>query len=214
MAEETYDAADEAILTNETTADEPGSRISRWLRDPRLARAGLGLAGVSAIASLIGEWQIIEMRMQQENGEVNQLLLSSLTNLGAFGTSYIMLVSLIFAATALALFGQLNARPPARTAGLALSGVAAGILVASWYTLTKIPSAPAFSGFNGPGLFDDMTFGPARGLYAAMLTVLVLATVLWLSEQTRALPRRAAEPADPSKEVIDLTVTAAPPFLH
>jgi hypothetical protein len=225
MADETFSPADQdilsngAVLSNESAGGRRADAGSRLLRDPRLAVAGLALAGVGVIASLIAEWQVITVPEPSEGvrDTADRMLLSGVANLGAFGTSYIILVSLAFTAAVLAMFGRPEVRQSARLAGLALAGTTGAVLLATWQLLHTLPVASGYPGLQSSGLYEELDFTPARGIYAALAGAVLLATALWLTRDgAPALARhRRADPLDePSKEVMDLTVAPAAPFIH
>jgi hypothetical protein len=225
MADETFAPADQDVLThgdvlsNESAVRRRADAGNRWLRDPRLAVALLALAVVGVIASLISEWQVITV--PGVDGDVRDLtdriLLSGVANLGAFGTTYILLVSLACAAAVLAMFGQPAVRHAARLTGLALAGATGVVLLATWQLLSTLPAASGYPGLQSTGLYEKLDFTPARGFYAALAGVALLATATWLARDGVPTPtrRRPADPIDePSKEVLDLTVAPAAPFVR
>lgn len=221
-----------------------GGRIGRLLgglgRDHRLAPVVAGLGCVAAFASLIGEWTIMTVPNAGPDGNTPVRVPAGVSEVGNFGTAYLVGLFAVLSCLSLVLFGSAGVRRNARVVGLTLTGGLVGVLAAAAASLDEAAGrlfyfAPA-DGFH-------VDYG--RGLVTAFAAVGLLGLALgaagrpaapataddgtagvdvpdpdfpgttggrsgWLRRRRTTTGPTAGDQRSPS----DLTVTAAPPFVH
>lgn len=213
--------------------DPAPRRWSGLVTEPRTALALLVLGAVAAVASLVGEWQVVVFPADRGTGggfgfDQDQTMVRDVWSVGTAGTFYLLILVSLSMLISVALYGPPAGRQAARVAGLGLGVVS---LVALALAVRKLSDSAAASEFLF-GMSDDMAdrveITPERGVWAACATVALLALAL-LSTHLRA--RAHGEPqgspwvsarssrdgtATPNDgdEDIELTVTAAAPFVR
>jgi hypothetical protein len=165
-------------------------RVFRALtRDPRVVPVIAGLSAVAVFASLVGEWQLVEI--QDDPSQPTRQVSGGVAALGAFGTAYLIGAFALTTCVALVLFGRPAARTHARVVGLALAGAVAALLVA---TVTQLDAlGTPFNGYFQFPTAPEATVG--RGLEAAFAGIGLAALALYLAGRMPAWA--AAEPPAP-----------------
>ncbi len=188
--------------------------------DSRLTTGLVVLGGAAAIASLVGEWQIIDTTRSGDEyfASIPQVTSSVWTTTG--GTPYLSGLMLLGAATAVALLGPVAARAVARMAALGTAAVLVVVLAATASVLSSTDELPrVFGGFMNSELLARFSSSPGRGMWAALVAVTLLGLAMLSAHRGEPEPsagRHAAveEPDDYESEDIELTVTTAAPFLR
>ncbi|GAB3054142.1 hypothetical protein [Micromonospora schwarzwaldensis] len=157
----------------------PSGRVGRSLaglgRDHRLPPVLAGLGAVAALASLIGEWLVITVPNEGEDGNTTFRLPSGVAEIGGFGAAYLVGLLGLSVAVALALRGAPAVRRHARIAGLGLATTLLGVLVATASSLQPLARRILFFPAE-----RDIQVEHGRGLVTAFLAVALLAVTLHL----------------------------------
>ncbi|MCZ7426645.1 hypothetical protein O7607_12955 [Micromonospora sp. WMMA1949] len=203
---------------------EPSGRAARSLaalgRDRRLPTVLTGLGAVAAIASLIGEWLTITVPADTRGDDAPARLTSGISEIGGFGTAYLMGLLGLSVAVVLALRGAPAVRQHARLAGLGLAAGVLGLLVATAASLEQLARRILF--FVGE---QRLEVEHGRGLVSAFLAVALLAAALHLAgraaggspvdkepDDDRPDRRRRVDEDDLPPAPADLTVQPTVPF--
>ncbi|MDM4783522.1 MULTISPECIES: hypothetical protein [unclassified Micromonospora] len=202
---------------------ESSGRAARSLaalgRDRRLPPVLAGLGAVAAIASLIGEWLAITVPAETRGDEGPTRLTSGISEIGGFGTAYLVGLLGLSVAVGLALRGAPAVRQHARLAGLGLAAGVLGVLVATATSLEQLARRILF--FVGE---QRLQVEHGRGLVSAFVAVALLAAALHLAgraaggspadgEPDDERPdRRRADTDDVPPAPADLTVQPTVPF--
>ncbi|PGH41829.1 hypothetical protein GA0070622_0547 [Micromonospora sediminicola] len=165
-------------------ADEaPPGRVGRSLaglgRDHRLPPVLVGLGAVAALASLIGEWLVITLPNDDQDGDDTLRLPSGVAEIGGFGVAYLVGLLGLSVAVALALRGAPAVRRHARIAGLGLAAPLLGVLVAAAASLQQLARRIVFFSTE-----QSLQVQHGRGLVTAFLAVALLAVALHLTGRT------------------------------
>ncbi|WP_431935211.1 hypothetical protein [Micromonospora sp. RP3T] len=162
------------------TGAAPSGRFGRALaglgRDHRLPPVLAGLGAVAALASLIGEWLVITVPDEGEDGNTTFRLPSGVAEIGGFGAAYLVGLLGLSVAVALALRGAPAVRQHARIAGLGLAATLLGVLVATASSLQPLARRILFFPVE-----RDIQVEHGRGLVTAFLAVALLAVALHLA---------------------------------
>lgn len=191
--------------------------------DSRLTMGLVVLGGAAAIASLIGEWQIIDTTRSGDEyfASIPQVTSSVWSTTG--GTPYLSGLMLLGAATMVALFGPVAARSTARLAALGTSAVLVAVLAAAASVVSTTSELPrVFGGFMNTELLSRFSSSPGRGMWAALVAVALLGLAMLSAHRQEPEPSRgrhaAADYGDDADDYesgdIDLTVTTAAPFIR
>lgn len=205
------------------TAPVTGRRGPRWravASDSRLTASLAVLGGAAAVASLMGEWQIIDIAEEGDgyfNG-VPQLANSVWTV--PMGPAYLIGLVLLGALAAVALYGPGPARAAARVAGIGAAAVLAVVVGTAAAALGTAQGVPQFFGV-GPDVYDRYTVSLGRGLWAALAALVLLGLALLAAhraEPAATPPTGAGDAGDETDDYlsgdIELTVTTAAPFIR
>ncbi|GAA3746956.1 hypothetical protein [Micromonospora maritima] len=161
-------------------ATAPPGRVGRSLaglgRDHRLPPVLVGLGAVAALASLIGEWLVITLPNDDQDGNDTLRLPSGVAEIGGFGVAYLVGLLGLSVAVALALRGAPAVRRHARTAGLGLAAPLLGMLVATAATLQQLARRIVFFPTE-----QTLQVQHGRGLVTAFLAVALVAVALHLT---------------------------------
>ncbi|MGY4897903.1 hypothetical protein ACWEEK_20280 [Micromonospora aurantiaca (nom. illeg.)] len=207
----------------DTEPESPG-RAARSLaalgRDRRLPPVLTGLGAVAAIASLIGEWLAITVPAETRGDDAPARLTSGISEIGGFGTAYLVGLLGLSVAVGLALRGAPAVRQHARLAGLGLAAGVLGVLVATASSLEQLARRILF--FVGE---QRLQVEHGRGLVSAFVAVALLAAALHLAgraaggtptdgepDDDRPERRRRADEDDVPPAPADLTVQPTVPF--
>ncbi|SCL58931.1 hypothetical protein [Micromonospora peucetia] len=168
-----------------TESDGPG-RIGRTLsglgRDRRLPVLLAALGAVAALASMLGEWQVMILPNAGPQGNTPLRVPGGVSDVGGFGVGYLAGLFALVCAVVLALRGTLSVRPNARLVGLALAGALLGLLVATAASLDEAGQRVFFYSTD-----DGFRVEYGRGLVMAFLACVLFATALKLAP-ARAVP--------------------------
>ncbi|MEV0004424.1 hypothetical protein AB0H28_19375 [Micromonospora sp. NPDC050980] len=174
------------------TEAAPSGRVSRSLaglgRDHRLPPVLAGLGAVAGLASLIGEWLVITVPNEGEDGNTTLRLPSGVAEVGGFGAAYLVGLLGLSIAVALALRGAPAVRQHARIAGLGLAATLIGVLAAAAASLQQLARRVLFFPTE-----QRLQVEHGRGLVTAFLAVALLAATLHLAGRAGG---RAADRAD------------------
>ncbi|MEU8078131.1 hypothetical protein AB0B31_22045 [Catellatospora citrea] len=204
------------------TRRRPGWRA--MTTDSRLTTGLVVLGGAAAVASLVGEWQIIDTTRSGDEyfASIPHVTSSVWSTTG--GAPYLSGLMLLGAATAVALFGPAAARATARMAALGTSAVLVTVLAAVASVLSSTSELPrTFGGFMNEELLSRFSSSPGRGMWAALAAAALLGLAMLSAHRREPEPpvgRHAAvedegeEPDDHGSGDIELTVTTAAPFLR
>ncbi|MDG4804084.1 hypothetical protein [Micromonospora sp. WMMD980] len=158
----------------------PSGRVGRSLaglgRDHRLPPVLAGLGAVAVLASLIGEWLVITVPNEGEDGNTTFRLPSGVAEIGGFGAAYLVGLLGLSVAVALALRGAPAVRQHARIAGLGLAATLIGVLVAAAASLQQLARHVLFFPTE-----QRLQVEHGRGLITAFLAVALLAAALHLA---------------------------------
>ncbi len=215
---------DTTIVEWGDTEPESSGRAARSLaalgRDRRLPPVLTGLGAVAAIASLIGEWLAITVPAETRGDDAPARLTSGISEIGGFGTAYLVGLLGLSVAVGLALRGAPAVRQHARLAGLGLAAGVLGVLVATASSLEQLARRILF--FVGE---QRLQVEHGRGLVSAFVAVALLAAALHLAgraaggtptdgepDEDRPERRRRADEDDVPPAPADLTVQPTVPF--
>ncbi|SCE77720.1 hypothetical protein GA0070215_102320 [Micromonospora marina] len=202
---------------------ESSGRAARSLaalgRDRRLPPVLAGLGAVAAIASLIGEWLAITVPAENRGDDGPTQLTSGISEIGGFGTAYLVGLLGLSVVVGLALRGAPAVRQHARLAGLGLAAGVLGVLVATATSLEQLARRILF--FVGE---QRLEVAHGRGLVSAFGAVALLAAALHLAGRSAGESPADGEPDDDRPErrradtddvppaPADLTVRPTAPF--
>jgi hypothetical protein len=131
---------DEPVLV-EWGGDAPSrrGRVARVIagigRDHRLVPVIAGGGLVAVFAALVGDWTITTIPYDGPDGNVTARVPGAITQVGVFGTGYLVGTLALVGCLALMLFGSPAVRPDARVFGLATAGGLLTLLAATTATL-------------------------------------------------------------------------------
>ncbi|MCM0676474.1 hypothetical protein NCC78_17535 [Micromonospora phytophila] len=207
----------------------PPGRFGRTLsglgRDHRLPPLLAGLGAVAALASLLGEWQVMTIPNGGPEGETAVRVPGGVSDIGGLGVGYLVGLLALVCTVALALRGTAAVRRDARVAGLALAVALLGLLVATTASLGDAGQRAFFYSTE-----DAFRIEYGRGLVTAFAAGVLFAAALMLAPAGATPPagdadavgdpvgrsrrRRSARNAedDTPAAPADLTVTPAVPF--
>ncbi|MEV1144054.1 hypothetical protein [Micromonospora sp. NPDC049799] len=201
---------------------KPRGRFGRSLagvaRDRRLPVVLAGLGAAAALASLVGEWLVLTLPNSGPNGELIRVP-EGVSEMGGFGTGYLVGLLVLSCAVALALRGTPPVRPNARIVGLALAVALLALLAAAATHLGDTDRRALYYGEQ-----EGFAIEYGRGLVTAFVACVLLGAALWPTPSdapvaaagTTASPRRRRWSADdPEAELpapADLTVAPTIPF--
>ncbi|MEU7995570.1 hypothetical protein AB0B83_09555 [Micromonospora sp. NPDC049060] len=176
--------------------DRPG-RFGRTFsglgRDPRLPVLLAALGAVAALASMLGEWQVMTIPNGGPQGNTPLRVPGGVSDVGGFGVGYLVGLFALVCAVVLALRGTPAVRPNARLAGLAVAGALLGLLVAATASLDEAAQRVFFYSTD-----DGFQVEYGRGLVTAFLACALFAAALKLAPAGTA---RIAGKADGGTEV-------------
>ncbi|WP_433265321.1 hypothetical protein ACQPWR_32480 [Micromonospora vinacea] len=206
-----------------------GWSLADFARDPRLPLLLAGLGAVAAIASLVGEWLVMNLPNGGPEGNATIEVPAGVSEVSGFGVGYLVGLLALVCTVALALRGTAAVRPNARLAGLTLAGALLALLVAATASLDN-PGQRNF--FYSPQDGFEVEYG--RGLVMAFAACVLFAAALRLApaaspgalagppdddrpaDAPAPRPRRRRRDPDPIEDGLpapaDLTVTPAAPF--
>ncbi|QLQ38501.1 hypothetical protein [Micromonospora robiginosa] len=159
-----------------TSSGRVGRSLAGLGRDHRLPPVLAGLGAVAVLASLIGEWLVITVPNEGEDGNTTFRLPSGVAEVGGFGAAYLVGLLGLSVAVALALRGAPAVRQHARIAGLGLAATLSGVLVAAAASLQQLARRVLFFPTE-----QRLQVEHGRGLVTAFLAVALLAAALHLS---------------------------------
>jgi hypothetical protein len=199
------------------------------LADRRLVPVTAVLAAVALLASLVSEWQVTTVDPTIRRGDdASRMLSTGVTDVGAFGTAYLVGLFPLVVAVVLTMFGPPGGRRYARLTGLSIGGTLFALLFAATTSLGG--DSRIITQIYTIELEDDqMKVGYGRGLWCAYAGVLLALAVLYLTERhLPAGPPTAGQeepaavwswrrpPVSPDEhdpdEPLGLTVAPAKPF--
>jgi hypothetical protein len=220
--------------------DQPTVRrpaLSRLLTgarlDDRAVPAVAGLGAVATFVSLFSPWQTTTVDVAAIGGNgPSQDVNAGLTDLGSWGTGYLMAFFALAACTALVLFGAPAVRRHARLAGVGVGAALFAMVVALAVELNHDSLVYPIYYVGG----REPATAYRSGLYLAFLGTAALTVALYFAgrlpapatagdeapaDRTEATSlwrwrrpsRAAADPAEPPPPA-DLTVSPAAPFVH
>ncbi|MEU4770992.1 hypothetical protein [Micromonospora sp. NPDC023644] len=169
-----------------------GRTFSGLGRDRRLPVLLAALGAVAALASMLGEWQVMTIPNAGPQGNTPLRVPGGVSDIGGFGVGYLVGLFALVCAVVLALRGSLAVRPNARLAGLALAVALLGLLVATATSLDEAGQRVFFYSTD-----DGFRVEYGRGLVTAFLACALFAAALKLAP-TDAVP--PAEQADDGGE--------------
>ncbi|MFG1760709.1 hypothetical protein [Micromonospora echinofusca] len=199
--------SDGAAVLEWGTAEPAGPRrfgrtFSGLGRDPRLPVLLAGLGAVAALASMLGEWQIMTIPNGGPQGNTPLRVPGGVSDIGGFGVGYLVGLFALVCAVVLALRGTGAVRPNARLAGLALAVALLGLLVAAAASLDEAAQRVFFYSTD-----DGFQVEYGRGLVTAFVACALFAAALKLAPAGAAPPAgkadegRAADDADDPEPV-------------
>ncbi|MEU9505491.1 hypothetical protein AB0D32_04315 [Micromonospora sp. NPDC048170] len=162
-----------------TEPDAPG-RFGRTLsglgRDRRLPVLLAALGAVAALASMLGEWQVMTLPNAGPQGNTPLRVPGGVSDIGGFGVGYLVGLFALVCTVVLALRGTLPVRPNARLAGLALAGAMLALLVATVASLDEAGQRVFYYSTD-----DGFRVEYGRGLVTAFLACALFAAALKLA---------------------------------
>ncbi|MEU6072671.1 hypothetical protein [Micromonospora sp. NPDC047074] len=185
-----------------------GSTLAGLGRDRRLPLLLAALGAVAALASLLGEWQVMTIPNAGPQGNSSVRVPGGVSDIGGFGVGYLAGLFALLCVTALALRGTSAVRPNARLAGLTLTGALLGLLVATASSLDEAGQRVFFYSAD-----DGFRVEYGRGLVMAFAACVLFAAALKLApadappQEEADLPRadgddgEAGEPVDGAEQV-------------
>ncbi|MGN9812348.1 hypothetical protein ACTMSW_23705 [Micromonospora sp. BQ11] len=204
------------------TDRKPRGRLGRSLTglagDRRLPVVLAGLGAAAGLASLVGEWLVLTLPNSGPNGELIRVP-EGVSELGGFGTGYLVGLLLLGCTVALALRGTPPVRPNARIAGLALAVALLALLAAAAANLGDTDRRALYYGEQ-----EGFAVEYGRGLVTAFVACALLGAALWPTPSnapveamdTTVSPRRRRSRADDPETDLpapaDLTVAPTIPF--
>ncbi|MFG3706896.1 hypothetical protein ACGF7U_19510 [Micromonospora sp. NPDC047670] len=171
----------------------PPGRFGRTLsglgRDRRLPSVLAALGAVAAIASMLGEWQVMTIPNAGPQGNTPVRVPGGVSDIGGFGVGYLVGLLALACAVALALRGTATVRRNVRIAGLTLAGALLALLTATAASLDEAGQRVFFYSTD-----DGFRVEHGRGLVAAFVACALFAVALKLAP---------AGPVPPSEEAAD-----------
>jgi hypothetical protein len=162
-----------------------------------------GLGAVAMFGSLVGEWQVLVQRFQDEVVGTETLRLGRTL---VWGPAWLVGAMLLAVCAAVTMAGRPPLRHHTRTVGLALAGVQLGMLTAAVVNLNE---ETVYAGIDA-----DAELSLGRGVYAAFASVLLIGAALYLA-RAEAAPQRRPEPAHEAGDgPADLAVGPAEPMVR
>ncbi|MGC4788406.1 hypothetical protein ACLQ22_11310 [Micromonospora sp. DT178] len=162
-----------------TEPDGPG-RFGRTFsglgRDRRLPVLLAALGAVAALASMLGEWQVMTIPNGGPQGNTPLRVPGGVSDVGGFGVGYLVGLFALVCAVVLALRGTPAVRPNARLAGLAVAVALLGLLVAATASLDEAAQRVFFYSTD-----DGFQVEYGRGLVTAFLACALFAAALKLA---------------------------------
>ncbi|MBM7491571.1 hypothetical protein JOD64_002793 [Micromonospora luteifusca] len=153
-----------------------GMSLAGFTQDPRLPLLLAGLGAVAGVASLVGEWLVMNLPNDGPDGEGTIEVPARVSDVGGFGVAYLVGLLGLVCIVSLALRGTAAVRPNARLAGLTLAGTLLGLLIAAAATLDD-PGQRNF--FYSPQ--DGFRTEYGRGLVMAFAACVLFGAALWLA---------------------------------
>ncbi|MGW4499269.1 hypothetical protein ACWENR_11740 [Micromonospora sp. NPDC004336] len=158
----------------------PPGRFGRMLaglrRDRRLPLLLAALGAVAALASLLGEWQVMTIPNAGPQGNTPVRVPGGVSDIGGFGVGYLVGLMALVCAAALALRGTAAVRRNARVAGLALAVALLALLAATAASMDEAGQRVFFYSTD-----DGFRVEYGRGLVAAFVACALLAAALKLA---------------------------------
>ena len=194
--------------------------------DRRMVPLAAVLGAVALLASLVSEWQITTVDAEEFGGA--HPVRTDVIDLGTLGTAFLVGLFPLVVAVVLTMFGPPAARRWVRLTGLSIGGTLLGLLFATAASLGD-QSRPAPELFTMQFDENQVQFGYGRGLWCAVVGVLLAMLALYLVDRrprtADAAPtpaedeppwvwRRppAAHPEPAADQPLELTVGPAKPF--
>ncbi|MBQ1074013.1 hypothetical protein KBX06_12710 [Micromonospora sp. C31] len=173
--------SDGAAVLEWGTAEPDGPRrfgrtFSGLGRDRRLPVLLAALGAVAALASMVGEWQVMTIPNAGPQGNTPLRVPGGVSDVGGFGVGYLVGLFALVCAMVLALRGTGAVRPNARLAGLALAGSLLGLLVATAASLDEAGQRVFFYSTD-----DGFRAEYGRGLVTAFVACALFAAALKLA---------------------------------
>ncbi|HEX6970071.1 MAG TPA: hypothetical protein VF174_14850 [Micromonosporaceae bacterium] len=163
-------------------------RGHRLLRRSRWSAATLAALGALAFfASLVSEWQRTVIRVDVPEFAHEQTLAIGIAELVGWSSAYLLSVLMVTVCVALVLFGPAAGREHVRVAGLAASGVLAGVLTAIVFYLhkhTAVVQQPLLLPWD-----EQLELLLGRGVSVAFVSVGAYALALLLAPSARSPER-------------------------
>ncbi|WFE51082.1 hypothetical protein [Micromonospora sp. WMMD1155] len=201
-----------------------GWSVAGFVQDPRLPLLLAGLGAVAGVASMVGEWLVMSLPNAGPEGDTTIEVPAGVSEVGGFGTGYLVGLLVLVCTVALALRGTAAVRSNARLVGLTLAGALLALLVAATATLNDSGQRTFFYSTQ-----DGFRTEYGRGLVMAFAACVLLGAALRLASNTTPAPagdeqagdgsaargwrRRHRGPVDDGLPgPADLTVTPATPF--
>ncbi|MGW5560727.1 hypothetical protein ACWER9_26315 [Micromonospora sp. NPDC003944] len=198
--------------------------LADFTQDPRLPLLLAGLGAVAAIASVVGEWLVMNLPNGGPDGNTTIKVPAGVSEIGGFGVGYLVGLLALACTVTLALRGTAAARPNARLAGFTLAGALLALLGAATASLDNPRPYTPEEGYQ-------IEYG--RGLAMAFVACVLFAAALRLApaappgafgppdddrpaDASAPRPWRRRRNPDPIEDGLpapaDLTVTPAAPF--
>ncbi|HEX5202698.1 hypothetical protein ACFQS1_22145 [Paractinoplanes rhizophilus] len=158
------------------------------LTDRRTVPLAAVLGAVAVLASLISEWQITTVDSEEFGGEVGaHPIATDVTDLGALGTGYLVGLFPLVCAVVLTMFGPAAGRRWARLTGMSVAGTMLGLLFATAASLGS-QSRPLPDLYKLQFDQDQVQFAYGRGLWCAVIGVLLAMAALYLADRHQPAP--------------------------
>ncbi|SCL60917.1 hypothetical protein GA0070606_3354 [Micromonospora citrea] len=153
-----------------------GRTLSGLRRDRRLPLLLAALGSVAAMASLLGEWQVMTIPNAGPQGNTPVRVPGGVSDIGGFGVGYLVGLMALVCAVALALRGTAVVRRNVRVAGLTLAVALLALLAATAASLDEAGQRVFFYSAD-----DGFRVEYGRGLVAAFVACALLAAALKLA---------------------------------
>ncbi|MEH1100997.1 hypothetical protein [Micromonospora sp. CPCC 205561] len=175
--------------------DRPG-RFGRTFsglgRDRRLPLLLATLGAVAALASMLGEWQVMTIPNSGPQGNTPLRVPGGVSDIGGFGVGYLVGLFALVCTVALALRGTAAVRANARLAGLTLAGALLGLLIATAASLDESGQRVFFYSAD-----DGFRVEYGRGLVTAFVACVLFAAALKLATSGAPPTEEAADAGEP-----------------
>lgn len=183
----------------------------RW-RDPVVGWVLAGLALLALFGALVDVWQVTDVPAEVFSNQAEEVT-AELPATGAWGSAWLIGAAVLAACLALTVVGLPVLRPAARSIGLAVAGVQAGLLLAMSIQLQRSSVLESLIGLSF-GNESEFEVRLGRGIYLAYLGIALAAAGLWwVRPQHHRSGGTAPPPAEPAvAEPADLMVGPAEPF--